>query len=680
MQQHASIQSGFFILGRALATALFSIALFGFPQFHLGYWNAEPISLAMFSISAVTACWLAAGIYFRFFSFPFPRGNSLVYLWCAWLVWQAVCTAFSPSPWRSWFGPPEQGEGLAWYLCASVFMLQLSVLWSSEHFRRYLFTYSFALMLILATLHFISDEQNNLLAGFIFLRISAAYFAELLPFVWPDYLGYMAGWWWVALMLTYRGLRLRLLLVLGICTFFILFASSNQVACVLVGYAMLITLTIRLIHACGLLHFTHISRTWRNLVVLAMCLPLLWLFASPWITAGYSPEQSRSIPTRILINHITLAAIAEEPSHLLLGKGWGQFADDFFKSAMVRDIRVYDDGRHNPNWVMIRGYNYHTHNMSGETLLALGLVGFLLWLFMPIIAARKMPDAFFWAVSPMLVAVTVLQHFWFPLPQTMPLQALCWFLLMRMAFKSPPPTTNHQPLIAASCLALATALIWSASAQYQTICYDMQMADPFGERYGTAVTQRFMEEDIKRGGDRLRTFFISTSKRMAKNQQNIEAKHITLYRMYLGAAANMARSPSIGAYNGQAVLYGYNMLLTSLRTPEFDEFQQPLSQDYPDIARRHTARAPDREDVIAPFLRALYDSKQDRNHKRLMQMVGELLAVHPMHRSALWLGGKVLSEQEEFKLQGREMMRIALQLGADRVFLIKKSEIKALQE
>ena len=60
--------------------------------------------------------------------------------------------------------------------------------------------------------------------------------------------------------------------------------------------------------------------------------------------------------------------------------------------------------------------------------------------------------------------------------------------------------------------------------------------------------------------------------------------------------------------------------------------------------------------------------------------MGELLAVHPMHRSALWLGGKVLSEQEEFKLQGREMMRIALQLGADRVFLIKKSEIKALQE
>jgi len=658
----------FFLLGATLALLSFCTAIFGFSPFYYGFWNDEPIFLATLIISALSALWLASAK----INFRLQRHNTLLMLWLAWLLWQTISTIFATNPWRAWFGPPEQSQGLAWYLCLTILMLQLSILWHSERFRKIILTTSFALMLALAILHYISDFDNNILGGFVFAIIPLDMFKAWMPFVWPDYLGAMAAFWWLALMLTFPNIRLRRLFAITLAMFFILLASSNHGAMVLVAYAMLITLTIRILHARGSKLFTRVSTTWRALAMLALLTPLFWLLASPFIPTNYRGDASQSIPARILLNEISLKAIASEPSRLLFGKGWGQFEDDFFKQGLVRDVTVYQNGYHAPNWGMIRGYNYHSHNMASESLLALGIPGLILWLLLAITAVRVIPAANFWNVIPMLVAARILAGLWFTMPQTLALQALCWFLLIQN-YPAASGKIIPKKYITPACIAAALLLAWSASAQYSAIRYAMKMSDPFGQQYGHTLTTDDLKEDIKRGGDRLRAFFISTNKRMSRSK-SLEPKHIALYTSYLQAMEALSSDPRTGAYNSSALLYGYNFLISNARDPLFGELQQHVTSSYFDAAKRHTILAPNREDIIAPFLLAM-SRINDPEKQKIMSVVQELLTIHPGHRSALWVGGRVLSQQAGYEQQGLEMMRTALALGAARIYPIRPEDL-----
>lgn len=667
----------FISIGIALALSMMSIGALGLPQFRLGYWNAEPITFGMYAASAAIALWLCIGIALGWLRLQIARGNTLVILWGCWLLWQIIATIGSQNMLRSWYGPPEQAEGLGWYLCMSVFMLQLSTLWHSQRFRTILLSYSFAFVFTIAALHFVSDELNNMFAGFVFDKISPTAFINWLPFVWPDYLGFIAAWWWIALMLAFPRISLKYLLPIFALMFAITIASSNHGAIALINYAMLISIAARIMPLLRLPYFGGVTLAWRRMAMAALIAPLLWLFASPFIKVDYSEHVSQSIPTRVLLNEVTLHAIADKPSRLLFGRGWGRFEDDFFQYGLVRDVRVYDNGRHAPNWPMIRGYNYHSHNMASETLLSLGLIGFLLWMLMPIAAVRLLPAVYFWPAVPMLIAAVVLNHVWFAVPQVMPFQALGWFLLMLNMPASRPSPAAHRS-VAFAALAMALLFGWSAAAQYNAMRYSQSLADPFGERYGTPLTEAKMEEDIMRGGDRLRVNFINYTKRLVTNTSRVQEKHIALYNDYLTAMETMSGTATTGAYNASVVLYGYNTIMSTLRGPLFVPLQQRATQNYLGLAEIHTRNAPYREDYITPYMAALANLSYDPEHARLMDAVGKLLAINHAHRSALWLGGRVLSTRKEFEAQGREMMRSALTLGADRVYTITNKEILAL--
>lgn len=664
----------FIAAGQVLALLFLSIAALGFQPFYFGYWNAEPIAFGTYVLSAAIAFWIAVGFFTGWISVAWPRRNALLYLWMAWIGWQVVATFMSANPWRSWFGPPEQTEGLAWYLSASLFMLLLACVWRSERFGALVLGYSFAVLVILSVLHSISDEQNNMLGILFFPDLQKKLFIHLLPFVWPDYLGLMAGWWWIAFMVAYRG-PLRWQLLAGMVMILILLVSSNHGAMIILGYGLLITLVVRAIQLTGGRHYRIVSKTWRQLATIALLLPVLWLIGSPYIPARYDGSEAQSIPTRVLMNHISMRALSTEPSRLVFGKGWGQYADDFFRNSLVRDVRAYEDGQHRFNWPMARGYNYHSHNMAAETLLSLGAIGFILWLLLPIVVVRRIPEEHFWAVVPMLVAVTLLSHFWFAMPQSMPYQALSWLMLMRIYPADQTPRHFPHPLAGLLSLCIVAAFAWSSYQQAQAIRFSMHLTDPYGQRYGFAMDEATMEEDIKRGGDRLRNFYIITTKRVAQFEDGLKPKHGALYNQYIQAMEALAADPRTGAYNAGALMYGYNVMVTTVRSPIMKEVQKRVNRHYFTYAKLHTKRAPDREDIIAPYLYAMMGSKSDVGHERLMGAIGELLEIHPSHRSALWLGGKILSGQPEFREQGVGMMRAAIALGVDRIYPIKREDL-----
>jgi hypothetical protein len=565
---------------------------------------------------------------------------------------------------------------------ATLLMLQFSALWRSKLFRHIVIHYSLAVIAALSTLHFIFDVDNNLFSNILNFDLRGFNIKSYIPFVWPDYIGYLIGWWWIAARLAHPKTPLWLFALQTIIALLCLTASSNRIAILLVGTGIIGSISITSIrHFFPYLFCYNNNAIWRRLTIITLLTPLFWLMACAWdgFHVNYSKDAEQSIPTRVLLNHIALTAITDEPSRLVFGKGWGQFEDDFFKHALIRDIRIYQDGRHVPNWPLVRGHNYHTHNMATEILLSLGLVGFLIWMTMPMLIVARLNNTYFWNVIPVFIGITLLQHFWFAMPQTMPLQALCWFLLMR---NTPSTNTAFTRIKSSHAIIAAVILIaafsWGEKAQYDTARYTQIATDPFAR--GAIVDESFLEDDIARGGDHLRSIVIRFTQRLALQPQNVEKKHIELLSRMIQATKAMADNPRVGAYNAATIHYIYNVALSSLRAPIFRPILNDAIENYPHYALLHSKRAPYREDIIAPYLFALETNKSPTIQHQLLGFTQELLAVANAHRSAIWLSGKVLSTEDASRDEGIIIMKDALKMGVDKVYPINEDEIKLLQQ
>ena len=322
-------------VGGLLALLSMSVGFLGLQYFYLSYFAVEPLMLGLFSISLLSLLWILLGVVSGNLTFVWQRKNPLTLLWLAWLLWQTITTIFAAFPIRSFLGPTEQAEGLAWYLMATLLMLQFSALWRSKIFRHVIIHYSLAVIVALSTLHFIFDVSNNLFANILDFDLRGFDVKAYIPFVWPDYIGYLVGWWWIAARLAHKKTPLWLLALQTVLILFCLVSSSNRIAILLVGTGIIGSLSITSIRYFFPYLFCYNNNLiWRRLIITALLAPLFWLMLCAWngFTVNYSKEAEQSIPTRVLLNHIALTAITDEPSRLLFGKGWGQFEDDFFKN------------------------------------------------------------------------------------------------------------------------------------------------------------------------------------------------------------------------------------------------------------------------------------------------------------------------------------------------------------
>ena len=638
-----------------------SAALFGFKPFYSGLWNVEPIMMAVYVFSTLSAAWIVWGLARGWVSFQW-RAHTLSWLWVAWLGWQLIATLCADSPWRSWFGPPEQSEGLSWYVCISVMMLHWSALWNQQRFRRFMLGYAAGFMLLLSLSCFITDVRH-----------------PLLPFPWSQYLVFMLGWVWIAYAASGGKFTFKhsLIFVLGL--IWVCYASSNKSGSVLLTYAALISCVASYSRTYGLRHFRTVSNTWRVLCALALLLPLSWFVLSQFpahLPSSFTANKDDSMPTRVIFNQISLNLLEHEPLRMLRGNGWGRYVDDSFRYGLVDDIHIYENGQFSPNWMLILGYNYHSHNMATETVLSLGLIGLLLWLLLPMVAIRTLPADRFWYTAPMVTAMTVLGYVWFPVPQCAPYQALCWLALLSACTAQEKSITLSSQKMGALMALVCVMLAWSAYQQREAMHYSNYVKQAYRQPNLLPLSTEYLLEDAKRGGDRFRISLINYGIELTRNQELAGDAHIQLYDNFLLAARTLAASPSIGARNSTLDLYGYNVLLTRLVDPKFNALLYSIGQYYPGSILHATRVAPLREDIVAPYFITQYDIKTDPDHSRLMPLISEILGITPVHRTALWLGGSSLIAKKEFRDAGREMMQAALDLHAERVYPISNKEIE----
>jgi len=678
--------------GFALLLMQLALFMYGLPPFHFGVWvQVEPVLLMMFLYAYLTSAWLAFGIAKRWL---IPEANAP--LWCAvvaWAVWQIVPTLLATTPWRSWFGPPELGEGMAWHVSLLLMVMLAYPLMQVSSYRRIIVIAAFAFIALQATLHVVSprNEITDEL-GFNADRWVATRYPKDLPF--------MAAYLWIFIA-CWRQIKSKIWYIAYLAFFVTVLAiSNNRTAIALLGGALALSVVLKLIRRPSLRRFFYPSRKWRIAAISGCLMPFIWVLfcvnigaLGSYIDKFDNLERSLNLPYNFWLNtkdgtiggripfiQVAWETLEHEPNRWLAGDGWGRFTDDSYKYALVDGIYAYKNGVHTPNWTMLQDVPViHCHDQPIEALLSLGLPGMLLWLAVPMLGIWYLPKRFFWSVAPMLVGLNALSFFWFELVQEMPFRALMLASLCQVSIVRIRPFFKKTDWLVLLLTSLCLIMGWSTWEQRSAILYSQQIRESLMSG-SFAYKEEWLAEDFKRGGDRLRETALLYEIMLAGSIHAQPADDIDYdwYRLFLKTSHDYSIMPNSATRAATTELLMMKKLFGELSVPSFAALKMEIFPAIPEAVLINAKKAPLRDDVAATFLANL-PKITNNDTERQIDFLNKLLAIAPDHRGALWVLGHILAQTPGREAEGEAMIRRAVELHVERVYPVTDEELAGVR-
>lgn len=648
--------------------------MFGLPPFHYGIWlQTEPDMTALFTLTTLDALWLGYGLLLgRLQVLPAPP--KLFYVLLAWLLWQLVPTVFAFNPHKSWFGPVEMGEGMAWHLASFIITLKTIPLWQAKRLRDIAMVTAGLTLCVESLMHVLFSHRTNVYIPGVWI-----------PAQWGAYLAFMAGYFWIMMM---AGGYVRKPAVYGILIFFIMdvvVVSYNKTAIALMPLALLVSLGFYLYgRRKDNPDAVHPTKFLRLLVVLASIGPMAWV----GLTLVYKAEDTGevtdsmfhlshkdgSLGSRVGLNQVGAWAMAEEPRRWLVGSGWGDFNDTMFKYALVDGVRMYYKGERKPNWAFVDGNAYHSHCQPLEALLALGLPGFLLWMALPIVMILSVPGRLFWQVTPVMVVVTAVGYFWFQLPQCVPIMAMMWGALCVTCREREDAPTRRRALPLTLAMTLCAVLMTlTTTEQFRGMQYGERLFKGTRTHNVADFPLDWILQDLLRGGDRLRVSAMGYALSLDKENGDFDMRQHDWYKQLMDAADAMMVSAYAGPRSRYLPLWLEYKLLLNLGYPIFEDLGSRALADIRRSVLTVAKGAPWRDDIASFYFLNIEDVTH--GDKKLQEEIyRELLSVAPNHRSAKWLLGHLLLAKGE-KAEAEQLLREAVRDGVQRVYPITDAQL-----
>jgi hypothetical protein len=670
----------FSLTGLALVLLQIFLFVFGLPPFKVGIWTqTEPVLIVMFIGAALNAFWLGTGILRKWL-----EQQPLHPVWLcllAFVAWQVLATAFASSPWRSWFGPPQLGEGTAWWLSLLLLVSTMWPLWQEEKYRR----------VILAASALSIAIQAALCVLYPFNSANTSYISSWAPAPWTSYLGFVAGYFWVILIASgvIRTPGRYCLLIIGI--FLIIFVSRNKSSLLLIGGAILVsTLLTNLKLKGAVARFFEPGRKWKIAAMAGCLLPCLWIVYS--ITMPL-PQRliidvrhlydncDGALTSRIILNRIGVDTVRNEPERLLMGDGWGRFLDDSFKYTMTKDIHAFHNGARRANCFLIDGISLHSHSQPLEILAALGLPGVCLWFALQMMIIYYLPERLFWRCAPMCVGLTAINFLWFQLAQGMVFHALFLVALLGIYPALQPPLATgrpgykYAPLMGVAALYLGLLTAWSAWQQWRV----MQYGDHLNYALLTTPAEnmdQWLKSDFDRGGERWQShaLFFTLIAAEKSDKGDFEVQDHQWMELFMNTAREAARLESTGASVASAELWLYYELLSRFKDARYDDLRRELAPHMEEAVFNITRKAPLREDYTALYLVQI--DKYYKDPDKRAEFLERMLAIAPEHRGALWVLGNLLVITPGREDEGVAMLEKAASLGVQHVFPVTDKDLQ----
>jgi hypothetical protein len=569
-------------------------------------------------------------------------------------------------------GVPQTGEGGAWHVMLATLTFFALPLCQVKSYRRILILVGFSSLCVMAYLHFNPYMLCHLYSNYKENNPAT-------PANFPDYLPFIAGWLWIAYASS-PSLRTppRHFWMVTICCIVIYITEARAAAFFI--YPMVIAMSIALLlgltrkKPAWLAKIIYPGKIWLSLAALGLFLPLCWVVISQ-DQASFTCKNS-STATHAIFNQAAISTIMHEPSRLFIGNGWGNFRDDMFRYGMVDGLYSFQNGEYRPNSKWLNGTVFHPHNQPLAALFALGIPGFALFMALPLLALLPLRRALFWWCAPMLIGVNATGAMWFTLPQVLPFQALAFAALCAGRKTSPAPARPLPQYMAGICLLLAILFAASSWQQAKMIAYGERLKTIMEEAPDKPGIVEWIETDIPRGGERMVEAILYFAENMAAkvNANSATDNDRNWYRNFLEIAHHAAQAPNAGTALVK-LEPELSMLLFRLPRPSpLDGLKPQVKARLVGSIIRLSAKAPQREDFIAPFLMSL-DGFTGGDSAKQRGILENILKVAPKHRSALWLLGSIYEAAPETMAQGFKMKKEAVKLGVERVYPVTNEEL-----
>jgi hypothetical protein len=683
----AIAHNGLLWVSFALIVATLNVGIMGLKPLRFGVWfQSEPIFLGLMILSALAALmvwklWRAGIDVFAAMRYR------VMQIFTAFLAWNFITGALSEIPMRTWFGPPESGEGWLFYLSIWLYTLLVFTLLNHRLFIKALAIAVPASLALITAVQIFPDAENQI-------------------FKWADYLGFAVIFYFLSLpklfsVVTHWWLKAALIAIGAVC----LLLSGNFSAIFLVG----------IFTAVGAIHFAlrkRKSAKWLLRIVIgcAVVIPTVWICIAwnskatevfcdtivhslSWYDKTFQPTgrvkevidvykntmnpengelfNNGSLGTRILMNRAAYDFITSNVGSLLLGNGFGSYNDTLFRYSVTDGVKLYQPNAY-ANWYLVTGHAFHPHNAWIYMLVSSGFIGVMLWLAFSYGLLRHI-TAYTSVIIPGWLAYQCLSAVWF----TVPIITVFFALALASTMHSMSPAQRHlpsKPWLPSLLLVVAAAYLIAATLHYrvatQTEAQLTQIQTSLPEANMRAI------DDYGMGG--MHQWWVAVllgDYLNMKAAQNIPFKESdvawfeAMQRMLQQASAESRKIARIDAYLLGAA--NDSMLLYAPTGNLWSATAERTMREWPEIALRFGLAEPTRTDILAQYFEYLirhYQQTQNADDKRtaihiITRLSRAILKRHPENAVAHWYYGNALIAESATEAEGLQHAIRAYQSG-----------------
>ena len=621
----------------------------GISPFAYGIWfQAEPVTVGLLTLGAAAGLCLLLLDLTGHRVWPVFREPPLLCL-LGLILWSAVVSPLQDFPARSWFGSPEIGEGIFTFLALLMLAALAWALWPYPAIRRVL-----ALAAVAAA-----------------ITIGGLNAALPMGSPWrPQLLGAFGGTVGPATALVVAGVMprldrraLSLAFLAGLPP--VLFSQSKAA---LVLYCVFAPLTAPFLLRVGwrrqprrrrqFLAFAPLLAvtSFALVVAIGIMLPPIdvytWLpsyLADPLLhfaSAGATGiDLFYSLRSRALLALAGFSALQAHPLAWLTGFGWGSYNSLLYRHTFISGVHGFQDGVWNPNWEGVGAGAFHVHSDPLEAVFAAGLPAAVLYLlFLSAIVWRSRRAMLPFAAVGWFIIAGLLST-WYPSLLNGPFLVLaiaaCCAPWRPALLRPVPPLGTLGWQIA--CIAAAAVLTFGARATADdAIAGGRLLAALNRQNPADLPAFQHLPPDHGRGGVHLwwaalnYVYFIDTC--LSQGQKPTDAQALWYARL-LQEADQWTANGRAGVRLAALTVAMRNDLGANDANTSLAPLRQKVLPGWNAAVVGLIRRAPDRTDVAVPDLAWLTAARQ---YMAILNLCGQVFAIHPGDRVCLWYSGVAL--------------------------------------
>ena len=660
------------------------VVFLAMPPFYSGIWvQVETVVVALHIISAMAGFGLlllavsGSKEAKRAVTHPFAVLPLLA------AAWTAALLPFIDQPSLSWFGAPELRMGglamldLAVLTAAAIAVRQRRVVWRVV-----------VCSAVVATLGTLLSPFANAFAAIA--GTTFTYGREVSPYFFSDYRAFYAVFIAVLIIgldVPYRKIAWAAALLLGAV---VLYASHNKAA---IGYSAVIIPAVflfrRMVGDDGA--FRKLGAWAAGLAPVALT-GLIYAVGMAVLAGAKSGDPLartliEGVPTlwsRSLMTDLVLESFADAPRSLLTGLGWGHFGETLLRHLNEMPVRLYIvsiGSKDLPFWDAVIRFDFHSHNVFVESLMAGGGIGLILSLaYMAAIPLFARDDGIALAIAFALVLGAV-GTFWFQMPVSVPLMALAVASLAGARTISLPLRVRPVLIVVFCGIGPITQLTGAFAGIAMAEQGGMETRannTPPTETASPSPDCRPFTAATGIGDAHLGWLLQNYVGRLSAPLQNGEAlsePQVARLARYLCATdRRLSESRSLRLF--VATLNERATLVFQFDRPEIAAILAPYLENWGERMERLLELAPRRTDLATAYMNWLLAQGRE---EELLRFAERLLSVNPQDPVGLWFSGTVLLARPERAAEGLSRMRRSLEMGIRKFMPIEGKILEAIR-